>query len=216
MMRRAGSFHDRLDTPTYYQFGAYQLQIELLRIVISRMAKISYRGLKEPGTQASTLNDLANSLQPQRPAGPGGAAGRGRYPIAGTSGRKNDLAIGLGNLAIQQIAIGALAAAEANLRRRIALCREIGNEFQEAVGHLELGRLLAYRGAWAESERELDAALGLFEKEKAVQSQGIVWTYRARAVLLMARDQFRNRCTPQSAIDLRPSRAGVGGRGRPH
>ena len=78
-------------------------------------------------------------------------------------GDKTNIAIGLGNLAIQQIAIGALAAAEANLRRRIALCRELGDEYREAIGHQELGRLLAYRGAWAESEEHLDVSMGTVE-----------------------------------------------------
>jgi tetratricopeptide (TPR) repeat protein len=102
-------------------------------------------------------------------------------------GDKTNLAIDLGNLAYQQVAIGALRAAEANLRRRIELCREIGDEFNEAIGHQELGRLLATRGAWEEAEGELDAALALFEKQHEVQSQGIVWAYRALRVLLMMR-----------------------------
>ena len=94
---------------------------------------------------------------------------------------------------ISSDAIGALAAAEANLRRSIALCREIGDEFREAVGHQELGRLLAYRGAWAESERELDAALRLFEKEKDVQSQGVDLGLPCPGrVCCMARDQSAN------------------------
>ena len=71
-----------------------------------------------------------------------------------------------------QLPIGALRAAEANLRRSIALCREIKDEFKEAIGHQELGRLLAYRGAYAESETELATALEMFEKQKHVQGQG--------------------------------------------
>ena len=66
----------------------------------------------------------------------------------------------------QQMIIGALRAAEANLRRRIDLCREIKDEFSEAVGHQELGRLLAYRGVWAESEQELATALPCLRKTK--------------------------------------------------
>ena len=77
-------------------------------------------------------------------------------------GDKKNLAIGLGNLADDQAKIGALRAAEANLRRRIELCREIEDEFDEAIGHQELGRLLAYRGAWDEAEGELAAALAMF------------------------------------------------------
>ena len=86
--------------------------------------------------------------------------------------------------------IGALRAAEANLRRSIALCREIEDEFLEAVGHQELGRLLAYRGRWAAAEAELKTALTMFEEQNNVQSQGIVWAYRALRALLMARGRF--------------------------
>ena len=101
--------------------------------------------------------------------------------------QKTYLAIALGNLAGDQANIGALQAAEANLRRRIALCREIEDEFSEAIGHRELGRLLAYRGAWDEAEGELATALELFEKGNDVQSQGIIWAYRSQAALLQAR-----------------------------
>ena len=100
----------------------------------------------------------------------------------------------------------------------IALCREIGDEFREAVGHQELGRLLAYRGAWDEAERELDAALGLFEKQKGVQSQGVNWAYRALAALLRARDGPPPLPLPRrdgggtGGGSLRPPRTGAGGR----
>jgi len=103
-------------------------------------------------------------------------------------GNNGNLAIGLGNLAcMAQAHIGALRAAEANLRRRIALCREIKDEYGEAVGHQELGRLLAYRGAWAESETELATALMMCEKQESVQSQSIVWAYRGLHELIRLR-----------------------------
>ena len=89
-----------------------------------------------------------------------------------------------------QLPIGALRAAEANLRRSIALCREIEDAFAEAVGHQELGRVLAYRGAWAESEEELATAMAMFEKENNTASLRL-WTqrYRSLRALLLARAQ---------------------------
>ena len=102
--------------------------------------------LTKEAHQAHAMNELANSFslsgQPHR-----------AVPLCERNaeydeghGRKEHLAIGLGNLADDQLKIGALRAAEANLRRHIALYREIEGEFNEAIGHAELGRLLAYRG----------------------------------------------------------------------
>jgi tetratricopeptide (TPR) repeat protein len=102
-------------------------------------------------------------------------------------GVKQSVAIGLRNLADDQLKIGALQAAEANLRRTIALCREIENEREEAESRMELGRLMACRGAWEEAEEELAAALALFEKGQNIQGQGVTWAYRALRALLVAR-----------------------------
>jgi tetratricopeptide (TPR) repeat protein len=99
-------------------------------------------------------------------------------------GDKKNQAIFLGNLAYQQHAIGALTAAAHNLRRRISLCREIEDRWNEARGHSEYGRLLATTGNWAEAAQELDTALEQFKAEKHIQMQGITWVYRAQAALL--------------------------------
>jgi len=180
-------FRDRLATPLYFQFGAYQLCIELLHALFPDGEDRLPR-LKKEGDQAWTLNTLASSYslsgQPRR-AVP--LFGR-QNAIREKQGDKQNLAIGLGNLAaLAQIYVGALRAAEANLRLQIALCREIEDEFHGAIGHQELGRLLACRGTWAEAEEELAAALMLFQKQRAVQSQCVVWTHRALRALLLAR-----------------------------
>jgi tetratricopeptide (TPR) repeat protein len=88
---------------------------------------------------------------------------------------------------VAYLPIGALRAAEANLRRRIDLCREIKEEFNEAAGHVEMGRLLAYCGVWVEAEQELTVALSIAKKQQRVQMQGGAWAYRALRALLMAR-----------------------------
>jgi hypothetical protein len=102
--------------------------------------------------------------------------------------RLEDLATGLANVAnMAQLPIGALRAAEANMCRSIALCREIKEEFKKAVAHQGLGYHLAYRGADAESETELTMALQMFEQRSHVQLQGVTLAYLAHRELPLLR-----------------------------
>ncbi len=191
-------FRDRIDTPAYYQLGAYQLEIELLRALFPDGEDRPPR-LKDVSRQSAALDDLANvyslSGQPRSAV----LLFEVANDIDERRGNKKGIATGLGNVATQQMIIGALRAAEANLRRRIDLCREIENEFKEAIGHRELGLLLGYRGVWQASEEELATALKMFGKDNNVQSQCIVWAYRALRAFLIAR------ALPS------PRRRGVGG-----
>jgi len=103
-------------------------------------------------------------------------------------GNKSNLAVGLANVAyMAQLPIGALQAAEANLRRSIALSQEIGNEHLESGQHSILGLLLGYRGWYAESETELATGLRMAEKSTHVQTQGFTWAFRALRELLRLR-----------------------------
>jgi len=182
-------FRDRLDKPTYFQFGAYQLQVELLRALFPD-GEDKLPRLKSEAEQASALNDLALvyslSGQPRRAV----PLLEMHNDIYEKAGHKKNLAIGLGNLAqMAQLPIGALREAETNLRRRIDLCRAIEDEFREAVGHQELGRTLAYCGRWDQAGQELDTAMAMFEKQNNVQGQGIAAAYRALRALLMLRER---------------------------
>lgn len=194
---------DRLvPNPLHFQFGTYQLMIDLKRALFPDGEERPPR-LRDERDQAWTLNALAASYslsgQPRRAV----PLFEQHNAIREKQGDKVNLAIGLGNLAsMAQIHIGALHAAAANLRRRIDLCREIEDAFNEAIGHQDLGRLLAYTGAWAAAEAELAAALEMFEKEGAVQSQGVTWAYRALRSLLLARADL----TPNPS----PARRGSG------
>ena len=180
-------FRDRLSHPLYYQFGAYELRVELLRALFPD-GEGAPRRLSKESDQAWTLNGLANSYslsgQPRRAVPLLEQAAK----LEERASDKNNLAIGLGNLAQQQLAIGRLRDAEANLRRSIALCQAIDDEFREAVGHQELGRLLTYRGAWAEAEAELAISTRYWEKSNDVQGLCLDESYRALRALLMARE----------------------------
>ncbi len=161
------AFHlvpERLHGPLYYVLGAYQTVIDLLCALFPDGEDKPPR-LKEKNAQSWALHSLAGS-----------------YSISGQSNKavpllqmgneidqrlenKQGLAVGLGCLALgPQILLGELKSAEANLRRSIDLSHEIEHEFDEAVGHEELGRLLAYQGRFEESETELLKAQGVFDQ----------------------------------------------------
>ncbi|MGK7909936.1 MAG: TIR domain-containing protein [Synechococcus sp.] len=185
--------------PLYFQLGAYQQCIELLRALFPQ-GEAQPPQLQSEGDQSWTLIELANSSslsgQPAQavPLFEQAASLYENEPDENTSKRR--VAICLVNLADDQFKIGALQAAEVNLRRAIALGQEIENEFQEAVGHSELGPLLAYQGDWGAAAEELDRALELFGKVNTVQYQVVTWSYRALSALLRIR-------SPQTSVPQR-------------
>jgi tetratricopeptide (TPR) repeat protein len=180
-------FHGRLHRSIYFQFGAYQLQIELLRALFPDGEDGPPR-LKSENAMASTMNDLAlvYSLtgQPRR-AQPLFESLNAIYEKQVDN--KRNLACGLGNLATEQLVVGTLRAAEDNLRRGIALCQEIKKEFEEAMGHQELGHLLAYRIAHAESKTELTTSVMLFKRLNLLFGKGLSCAYLAKRELLLMR-----------------------------
>jgi tetratricopeptide (TPR) repeat protein len=194
-------YRDRLD-PLYYQLGAYQLIIHLMRSLFPDGEDRAPR-LKDEGDQGWTLNELANSYSRSGQPRLAVPLHEQHNAICEKRDDKRDRGIGLSNIAgLAQLHIGEFRAAETNLRRSIALCGEIEDEFWGAVGRQHLGRLLAYRGRFAESETELVAAWAIFEEQGEVQSQGIVWAYRAQRELLLLRSNSDSASdTLQRALD---------------
>ncbi|MEM1293584.1 MAG: hypothetical protein AAGH67_19140, partial [Cyanobacteria bacterium P01_H01_bin.162] len=180
-------FRDRLASPLYYQLGAYQQRIELLRALFPQ-GETQPPQLQSEAAQAWTLTALANSYSLSGQPAQALPLYENDIAILEKSGSKTNLPITLGNLAyMAQLHIGALQSAEANLRRQITLCQEIEDQFWEAVGYLELGRLLAYRGNWRAAAELLTAGLSINEKRGNIQAQGIAWAYRALNALLRTR-----------------------------
>jgi tetratricopeptide (TPR) repeat protein len=183
-------YRDRLIESIYFQFSAYQLEIELLRALFLDGEDKPLQ-LKNESAQAWTLNGLANSYslsgQPRRAV----PLFEMQNALQEGMGRKDNLASGLENVADDQLKIGRLRDAELNLRRSINLCREIAGEFGEAIGHHELGRILSYRGAWQEAEQELDLAMSIFEKQNYFAGVGQNWSYKAIRQFLLARENSK-------------------------
>jgi tetratricopeptide (TPR) repeat protein len=175
---------DRLLEPLYFRFCSYETCIELLRTLFPG-GEGRLPGVHEEAAQGWILNSLAISYgasgQPRKTL----QANRVASEIAEKLGAKSNVAVGLGNVAQEQLILGELAASKRNVKLRIELAKETNDENSEAIGHRELGRLLVLCGAFDDGAHELDTALRLFEKQSAPQSMCVVWSYLAMRAILM-------------------------------
>jgi len=96
--------------------------------------------LKTEDAQSWTLNDLANSYARSGQSGRAAPLFRIKIVIDEKAGDKKNLAVGLANVALDQINLGHFRGADQGLRRSIELNREGEDEFGEATGHGELAR----------------------------------------------------------------------------
>ncbi len=177
-------FYYRLLQQLYFHFGSHQTCIELLQALFPDGDDHPPR-LKDSSEQEETLSEVANSYALLGQSLKALQVHTMAIAIGEKLRFKNILTDSFTNSARNNIRLGELTAAEQNVQRGIELSREIKDEFREAISHRELGRLLAYRGAFDDATRKLDMALGLFEKQNAIQSIVIVWLYRALRAFLM-------------------------------
>jgi tetratricopeptide (TPR) repeat protein len=176
-------FGDRLGDLLYNRFGAYQVCIELLQLLFPDGENQPPR-LKDEADQAWTQNTLANSYSRSGQSERAIPLFLNTNAIYEERGHKVHAAVGLGNVAFDQLKLGLFREAEQSLRRQIELGRESTHEFHEALGHMELGRLEAYQGRFDESASELDTALSISLKLNHRRYEGIDWLYRALRALL--------------------------------
>ncbi|HEX6291973.1 MAG TPA: hypothetical protein VFZ66_22495, partial [Herpetosiphonaceae bacterium] len=193
-------FYKQINRATFYQFGAYQLRIELLRRLFPD-GEDSLPRVRRKSDQAWALNELGNSYALIGQSHHAIPLSKKQIAIRDKQGRKRNLVVGLTNLADDQLKIGAFREAEVNLRRSITLSQEIKDKFGEAVGYQYLGRLSAYRGTWKAAKGEFDMALRGFETRQEPQSLCIVWAYRAQMALLI-NDLETALCASQHALEL--------------
>jgi tetratricopeptide (TPR) repeat protein len=237
---RAGQFDEartlfryRIHDPIYYQFGAYQVQIDLLQALFPGNELFTATGhavlphLADERAQAWTLNELANSYsasgQPRRAIPlynqhnkiyedlPRHTIWSQDYEdlprhtiwsqdeVFEKRGNVNvSNAIGLGNLAYQQMMIGMLRTAETNLCRQIELCQLCQQyhsniagwsieQFNEMVGTQEMGRLLSYRGMWGGAKIKLAVSTDYWEMIDDIQGLFINEAYHVLLALLRVR-----------------------------
>lgn len=183
-------FKTRIDMPTYYQFAAYELQIELLNGLFPD-GKDKPPRLKYEIDQYQILNDIANAYsrngQPYRAMLLFEAANRSVEKI----NDKRNLAIGLENIAcMAQLHLGFLHKADSNLRRAIELSVQTDDELGNGAYHNELGHLRIYLGEWSKAAQQLEIALELFEAFNEIQPQSSTWSYYALLDLRQINDAY--------------------------
>ncbi len=170
--------------PLFYRLGAYQVIIDLLRAMFPDGEDKPPR-LKSEADQAWVMNALATSYamsgQPRKAI----TAYHLAVDIAQKIGNTSNVGIGLSGMAeVAQVPVGDLKAAEQNLLRSVEIARGLGGKFNEAVGHADLGQLLAYEGLYADAATELGSArarVGRIER----QFQGLCEAHRSLCCLLM-------------------------------
>ncbi len=172
--------------PLYYQLAAYDLAVELLRGLFPDGEDKPPR-LKSESAQTWTLNALANSYSLS--GEPDKAVPlylRSIFP-GDEKHNKKSVAISLGNAAhMAQVQIGKLSAAGVHLRKRVVICQEIKDEFCEAAGHEELGRVLAYQGR-AEAKDEFAKSTEYCKSTDDYQGLSLDSAYRSLSALLQGR-----------------------------
>jgi tetratricopeptide (TPR) repeat protein len=177
---------NNLSNPLFYQLGAYQRIIEMLLALFPDREDTTPR-LKDINVQGWTLNMLAMAYGRSGQADRAVAAYQTAVLLEKKLGSKNDLAIILMNLSIEQLSLGKLRDAKLDLHRSISLCHETNDEAIQAIGHRLHGRLLSYCGKWRASEQELDIAATLVDKANDYQSQGLIASGRVQRLILRAR-----------------------------
>ena len=200
--------HDQLFAPLHLRFGEYLLNVELLNELFPNGYSKPPR-LSEKLQKAVVRRIHAGTVFPPRPGCEsarvwamtalgvsyrvGGFPGRAEELLKAANdiserlGDKESLVVDLINLADVQWTLGRFRAVDENLRRQIALSKEIGSKSHEAVGHQDLGLRLAFRGCWDESERELGQALRLSREINVRHRQAIIWSHKTRKELLLTR-----------------------------
>jgi len=156
-------FYNRLASPLLYRFGAYQIHIELLRALFPE-GEDHPPQLKKEDDQAWTLNALGASYRLSGQARRAMPLSKMQIAIREKQGDKRNLAAGLGNLAIDQIWRGELAAAEHSLQRGLELSREGGFEFHEGFLLQQLGRLLTQQGDLKAAKTKLEESTRIWKR----------------------------------------------------
>jgi hypothetical protein len=227
-------FHDHLADPLYYLFGAYRTEIDLLRALfpedhrplthlstaeVTGPEEIGLPRLKDASAQAWILNALASSYTCSGQPHQATPLLKMHNTLQADLGDLSSLAIGLGNLANVQLDLGELKEAERNLRHSIEESQKIGHLRVEANSRADLGRLLAYEGAFDEADQQLTTAIRAQIKTGQTQSQVLSQIHRAQLALLMGLPQIAlqaankayelsEHATPSSQV-LYPARSSV-------
>jgi tetratricopeptide (TPR) repeat protein len=175
-------FYKRLDNATLYRLSASRQRVELLEMLFpDGLHQLPRRS--SPEGQASTLTALAIAYQLSEQLEQAALLYRRANTIFSEMKRDDYLSVGLSNLSGALRLSGALFESEAAARGGLAIVRERGDRFQEAITLYRPGLTLALRGIANESELALQRALRIRVVESNSQGKGVVNSYIAQRAL---------------------------------
>ncbi|MBC7877392.1 MAG: hypothetical protein H7Y59_09510 [Anaerolineales bacterium] len=182
-------YHQFLMSPLFFQFSAYQLEIELVSALFTNNpGKLSKTKLVDFKAWAfSELGSAYSMIGQPRLAIP--LFEKSNKIYSRKSKYKPFMITGFMNLATQQITTGKLLAAEKNVRQSIDISLEIESERDRAASSHELARILAYRGIWLDSKQIFIQTQKYFKNIKDIQSFCVGELYRTTLYFLMARSK---------------------------
>jgi tetratricopeptide (TPR) repeat protein len=175
-------FRNRLSDATRYRLSANRLRVELLESLFPD-------GLSQPprpgapALQAFTFGALGQAYKSSGRPGAAISFYRQSINLRDSIGNDKNVAVRLGNLADALGLTGRLRESEAAARRTLALCRELGNHFQEGVVLNWHGLALAARGMASDSRRALERALRIDVDRRDTEAEGVDSAYLAQRAL---------------------------------
>jgi tetratricopeptide (TPR) repeat protein len=158
-------FRDRLNDATFFRLAANRERIEWLERLFPD-GTVGLSAAKADRDNSHILNALAQSYQITGEPGRAVTFFRSADEIDHRLGDKADRSVGLSNLGMALLEIGALCEAERMARKAIVLSRELENKFREAIALRQLGSLYNTIGDHALSHVTLSRSRGLFEEER--------------------------------------------------
>ena len=175
--------------PLHFQFGAYQLMIELVWLFFPA-DKIGPPFLKDENKQAVLYNSLANSYSINGQPRSSIPFYEKSIEISQKKEKELEQAVILGTFAYMVlIPTGDLHAAKAKLLSAIDLCKKIHNIEWEACFNLYLSSYLIIVGVWDEALKKLDWSQEIFDKAGARRTNfvSMVRAKRSQLALQMSR-----------------------------
>ena len=180
-------YRHRLSQSLYFQFAAYQRIIELLGALFAEASRSSH--LLDETDQIWALNSLANAYSVAGQAARAVPLFERHIELCANSGDRKNLAIGIGNLSLDQLHLGMFEVSESGLREKIRLCQEIRSEYHEVVGRQNLARVLAYQGRFSEAQNELDCSTPYWARRGDQQGASLAAAHAALLALLRRKSQ---------------------------
>lgn len=182
-------FFDKLHKATLYRLSANNLRIELLeRLFVEGTDQLPALSSKED--QAWTIGALALGYEFSGLPSKAIPLFQREIEIYSTSNNLEYLAIGLANLSNSFRSSMKFIRAELVAKKGLILGREIKKYYPEILNLDNLGRILAYRGAYDDAKKALKLEIKLAINKGIKQNEGLSKAFLCQILLLAGENQL--------------------------